>query len=123
MTATALMKLAERGLINLDSPVNDYLKRWKLTSYRWDANSATVKSVMSHTSGLTTFNYGARTDSMTCARMDDEVMSRYAKLLSTPGHFDYSNIGYGVLDHLIRDVSGVTYTEYMPSSRSFNRWV
>ena len=27
--------------------------------------------------------------------------------------FDYSNIGYGVLDHAIRDVSGVTYAEYM----------
>ena len=115
MTATALMKMAEQGLINLDSPVNNYLKRWKVTSYRWDASAATVKSVMSHTSGLTTFNFWCRTDSLTCANMDDEVMSRYAKLLSTPGHFDYSNIGYGVLDHLIRDVSGVTYTEYMRS--------
>ena len=57
MTATALMKLSEQGLINLDSPVNKYLKRWKVTSYRWDARKATVKSVMSHTSGLTTFNF------------------------------------------------------------------
>jgi CubicO group peptidase (beta-lactamase class C family) len=113
MTATALMKMTEQGLINLDSPVNKYLKRWQVTSYRWHASAATVKSVMSHTSGLTTFNFWCRTDSLTCANMDDEVMSRYAKLLSTPGHFDYSNIGYGVLDHLIRDVSGVTYTEYM----------
>ena len=113
MTATALMKMAEQGLINIDSPVNKYLKKWKVTSYRWDPSGATVKSVMSHTSGLTTFNFWCRTDSLTCARMDDEVMSRYAKLLSTPGHFDYSNLGYGVLDHIIRDVSGVTYTEYM----------
>ena len=113
MTATALMKMAEQGLINLDSPVNKYLKRWKVTSYRWDASRATVKSVMSHTSGLTTFNFWCRTDSLSCAKMDDEVMSRYAKLLSTPGHFDYSNIGYGVLDHVISDVSGITYTEYM----------
>jgi CubicO group peptidase (beta-lactamase class C family) len=113
MTATALMKMAEQKLINIDSPVNEYLKTWKVTSYRWDANKVTLKSLMSHTSGLTTFNFWCRTDSLTCARMDDEVMSRYAKVLSPPGHFDYSNIGYGVLDHVIRDVSGVTYTEYM----------
>ena len=48
--------------------------------------------------------------------MDDEVMARYAKLLSTPGNFDYSNIGYGVLDHVIRDVSGISYKEYMRSN-------
>jgi CubicO group peptidase (beta-lactamase class C family) len=113
LTATALMKMAEQKLINIDSPVNKYLKGWKVSSYRWDANKATIKSVMSHTSGLTTFNFWCRTDSLSCAKMDKEIMTRYAKLLSTPGHFDYSNIGYGVLDHLISDVSGVTYAEYM----------
>lgn len=93
MTATALMKMVEQGLINLDSPVNKYLKRWKVTSYRWDANAATVKSVMTHTSGLTTFNFWCRTDSLACANMDDEVMGRYAKLLSTPGHSTIRTLG------------------------------
>lgn len=113
MTATALMKMAEQKLINIDSPVNKYLKGGKVSSYRWDPKKATIKSVMSHTSGLTTFNFWCRTDSLTCARMDDEVINRYAILLTPPGHFDYSNLGYGVLDHVISNVSGVTYTEYM----------
>jgi len=113
MTATALMNMSEHKLISIDSPVNKYLKGWKVSSYRWDADKATVKAVMSHTSGITTFNFWCRTDSLTCAMMDDEVMKRYAILLSPPGHFDYSNLGYGVLDRVIRDVSGVSYTEYM----------
>jgi CubicO group peptidase (beta-lactamase class C family) len=113
LTATALMKMAEQKLINIDSPVNKYLKGFKVSSYRWDASKTTVKSVMSHTSGLTTFNFWCRTDSISCAKMDGEVMSRYAVLLSPPGHFDYSNIGYGVLDHVISGVSGATYANYM----------
>lgn len=113
MTATALMKMSEQKLINIDSPVNKYLKGAKVSSYRWDANKATVKAVMSHTSGITTFNFWCRTDSVTCAKMDDEVMKRYAIILSPPGHFDYSNLGYGVLDRVIRDVSGVSYAEFM----------
>lgn len=114
LTATALMKMAEQKLISIDSPVNKYLKNWKVTSYRWDVNKATVKSVMSHTSGLTTFNFWCRSgDSLSCANMDDEIMRRYAVILSPPGHFDYSNIGYGVLDHVIRDVSGMKYAEFM----------
>lgn len=114
MTATALMKLAEQKLINIDSPVNKYLRGAKVSSTMWDANKATVKMVMSHTSGLTTFNFWCRTDSLSCAKMDDEIFRRYAVLVFPPGSaFDYSNLGYGVLDHVIRDVSGKTFTEYM----------
>lgn len=114
MTATALMKLAEQKLIRLDGSVNNYFKGAKVRSHRWDADKATVKMVMSHTSGLTTFNFWCRTDSLTCARMDDEVMNRYAVLVDSPGaHFDYSNLGYGILDRVISGVSGTTFTDYM----------
>jgi CubicO group peptidase (beta-lactamase class C family) len=114
MTATALMKMQEQKLINIDSPVNKYLKGANLSSFKWDAGKATVRMIMSHTSGLTTFNFWCRTDSLTCLQMDDEVYRRYAVLVAPPGkEFDYSNLGYGVLDHVIRDVSGRSYAEYM----------
>ncbi|MGC3945583.1 MAG: serine hydrolase domain-containing protein [Chryseolinea sp.] len=113
MTATALMKMAEQKMISIDSPVNKYLRRTKISSYLWDAHKATLKAVMSHTSGITTFNFWCRTDSLTCASLDDEVMKRYAIILSPPGQFDYSNLGYGVLDRVIRDVSGISYAEFM----------
>ncbi|HZY81516.1 MAG TPA: serine hydrolase domain-containing protein [Cyclobacteriaceae bacterium] len=114
MTSMALLKLAKEKKINLDSPVNKYLKGGKINSTKWDANKVTVKMVMSHTSGLTTFNFWCRTDSLSCAKMDDTIIGRYAVLVDEPGaHFDYSNLGYGVLDRVIRDVSGKSYAEYM----------
>jgi CubicO group peptidase (beta-lactamase class C family) len=52
LTATGLMILVERGLINLDSPINDYLGEAKLQAWVGDAAEATVRRVASHTAGL-----------------------------------------------------------------------
>jgi CubicO group peptidase (beta-lactamase class C family) len=80
----------------------------------WDAKGATVKRVMSHTSGLTTFNAWCRGDSTTCAKTDAAYISRYAILVWPPGdHFDYSNLGYGLLDRLVSSVSNLSFPEYM----------
>ena len=31
------MKLVEDGLVDLDAPINDYLRRWKLADTQWPA--------------------------------------------------------------------------------------
>jgi CubicO group peptidase (beta-lactamase class C family) len=114
ITATAIMKLAEEKRLNVDYPVNNYLKGGKVNSPMFNAEEATVKRVMSHTSGLTTFNFWCRTDSVTCARIDDDIINRYSVLVYPPGdHFDYSNLGYGVLDRVISNTSGKSFAEYM----------
>ena len=51
-TASGLMILVERGLIDLDSPINDYLGEVKLQVRVGDAEDATVRRVASHTAGL-----------------------------------------------------------------------
>jgi CubicO group peptidase (beta-lactamase class C family) len=51
-TATGLMVLVERGLIDLDRPVNDYLGDAKLVSHVGDPAEATVRRVLLHTAGL-----------------------------------------------------------------------
>src|ERR1051326_1769649 len=55
-TATALMILCERKKVDLDRAVNDYLTGAKLTSPAWNPAEATVRRVVTHTAGLTTFN-------------------------------------------------------------------
>src|SRR5437588_5532254 len=52
ITATGLMLLVERGQIELDRPINDYLGDAKLTARVGDAVGATVRRVANHTSGL-----------------------------------------------------------------------
>src|SRR5919108_2369622 len=46
ITATGIMKLVERGVVQLDRPVNDYLGEGKLTGLAGDARGATVRRVM-----------------------------------------------------------------------------
>jgi len=108
-TATALMILHERKKVDLDRPVNDYLKGAKLSSPAWNPAEATVRRVVNHTAGLTTFN-GAGSLSR------EDIIGRYGVLFWPPGeHFDYSNLGPLILEEVIAEVSGQSYTEFMRS--------
>ena len=51
-TATGLMILVERGLVDLDKPANAYLGNVKLRAYEGDASEAAVRRILHHTSGL-----------------------------------------------------------------------
>ncbi|MCB0232039.1 MAG: beta-lactamase family protein, partial [Anaerolineae bacterium] len=51
LTAWAVMKLVEQGKVDLDAPVNSYLKRWQVTSDRYDASQVTLRRLLSHTAG------------------------------------------------------------------------
>ncbi len=52
ITATGLMLLVERGKVDLDKPIDDYLGEAKLRARVGDASEATVRRVANHTSGL-----------------------------------------------------------------------
>jgi CubicO group peptidase (beta-lactamase class C family) len=56
ITATAVLHLAELGKLHLDDPVNKYLGAAKVHSPVWNSSDATIRRVMSQTSGLTTFS-------------------------------------------------------------------
>ena len=44
----------------------------------------------------------------------DETIARYGILVYPPGEaYQYSNLGYGIVDHIIERVSGRTYADYM----------
>jgi CubicO group peptidase (beta-lactamase class C family) len=52
ITSTGLMILQERGLLDLDRPIDDYLGDAKLTARVGSAADATVRRVANHTAGL-----------------------------------------------------------------------
>ncbi|HUS05567.1 MAG TPA: serine hydrolase domain-containing protein [Bryobacteraceae bacterium] len=114
MTATALMILVQRGKVNLDAPVDQYIAPAKLTGYAGPAAGATVRRVANHSAGLplhTNFFYSHepyRPPPM------DETIRRYGILVSPPGEeYRYSNIGFGILGHLIARVSGRSYRDFL----------
>lgn len=117
LTSTALMTLVRDGKVDLDKPINDYLGDDKLTARIGDPNKVTVRTVANHTSGLPGSDqwfYGA--DVVNAPDMS-ETIRRYGILVRPAGErWVYSNLGYGVLGHLLSRVSGKTYGEFMQES-------
>jgi CubicO group peptidase (beta-lactamase class C family) len=106
-TAMALLILEERKQLDLDRPINDYLGAAKLTSPAWNPAEATVRRVANHTAGLTTFNPGKHLPI-------DETIQRYGVMFWPPGkRFDYSNLGYKILDEVVARISGMSYSNFM----------
>jgi CubicO group peptidase (beta-lactamase class C family) len=114
VTATALMILAERGEIDLDKPINDYLGGSKLVAQVGDVRDATVRRVASHTSGLPTYWQFYYEDRGPARPAMADVIARHGRLLAAPGEaFVYSNLGYGVLEYAIEQRSGRSYSRFL----------
>lgn len=114
ITATGLMVLVERGELDLESPINSYLGDAKLTARVGNADAATVRRVANHTSGLPVHCQFFYEDEAARPPGMDETIRRYGNLVTVPGeHFQYSNLGYGLLDYVICRLSGRSYEEFM----------
>jgi CubicO group peptidase (beta-lactamase class C family) len=108
------MVLKERGLLDLDKPINDYLGDAKITIRVGSAEAATVRRVANHTAGLPLHYQFFYEDEPYRAPARDETIRRYGNAVTPPGErFSYSNLGYGVLDYVISRVSGKSYRDFM----------
>jgi CubicO group peptidase (beta-lactamase class C family) len=114
LTATGLMTLVRAGKIDLDAPINDYLGDQKLRAHIGDAHAATVRRIANHSAGLPEHFQFFYENEPQRAPSFDETIRRFATLVSIPGErFQYSNLGYGMLDYVISRVSGKSFAGYM----------
>lgn len=113
-TATGIMVLAERGLVDLDRPVNEYLDGTKLTVHAGEPEQVTVRRVLQFTAGLPMHHNLFFENESARPPGQDESIRRYGIVVEEPGReYVYSNFGYGVLDRVISGVSGMSYPEFM----------
>ncbi len=122
-TAWAVMTLAEKGLIDLDTPVARYLKRWRLPKSDFDNNKVTVRRLLSHTAGLSVYPASASINGyLPGEKMPalEEALSRsygsfgQLRVIREPGtSFEYTNGSYVILQLLIEDVTGQSFADYM----------
>jgi CubicO group peptidase (beta-lactamase class C family) len=114
ITATGLMTLVEAGKIHLDLPVNEYLGNAQLRGRAGDAAQATVRRVANHSSGLPLHYQFFYADEPYRPPSMDETILRYGNLVTVPGEkYEYSNLGFGILDYVISRVSGKPYEDFM----------
>ncbi|MET4588502.1 serine hydrolase domain-containing protein [Arthrobacter sp. 754] len=121
VTAVAVMQLWERGLIDLDAPANSYLTAFRLTPVRPDLRPATVRHLLTHTSGV---GYWRRIPDLlrpalgagiSAARLEP-LAGYYRRGLPQeiqPGtKWAYSNHGFAALGQIVEDVTGRTLADY-----------
>lgn len=114
ITATGFMVLKDRKLVDLDKPANDYLGEAKLRARVGDAADATLRRVANHTSGMGTHYQVFYVNDSYRPPTRDETIRRFGNLLFVPGeHYQYCNLGYGLIDYIIERTSGKSYADFM----------
>ncbi len=127
ISALGIMKLVEEGKLNLDTPVSRYLTRWQLPAGKFNNDEVTVRRLLSHTAGLTDglgysgFEEGTPVQpveqSLTKAADADEGSSGVVSVGIKPGTtFRYSGGGYTLLQLLVEEVKGQSFSDYMKKS-------
>lgn len=111
-TAVAILRLAERGLIDLQDDLREHLPEYPST------RPITIEMLLNHTSGIPDFSALPEFDWPTQRRdgSSEEILALFKDL---PLEFEpgtgraYSNSGYVLLGLIIERVTGVSYAEHM----------
>lgn len=114
ITGTALMQLAERGMIDLDAPVNRYLGDAKVRVLVGNEAELTVRRLLAMRGGIPHYVRNYWLDESPRPPTGDELIRAYGVSVAPPGsRYEYSNLAYGVAERLIERVGGQPYPEYM----------
>ncbi len=114
LTATALMVLVERNFVTLEAPINRYLGDGGIVGGAGDVEMATVERVASHTAGLPLHYQFFYEDTPQRAPDPVETARSHAHLVTEPGErYQYSNLGFGLLQRVVTRVSGQDYADFM----------
>src|SRR5580692_9366035 len=117
-TAWGVMRLVERGKVQLDQPVDAYLKGWRLPPSQFDAKQVTVRRVLSHTAGISNHDYHGWDPASPLPPIVDSLSGKTGtgevRVVAQPGTvFAYSGADYAIMQLLIESVSGLSFQDYM----------
>jgi CubicO group peptidase (beta-lactamase class C family) len=109
VTATAVVRLAEDGKLDLDSPADEYFPGFKVVS---QSTPVTVRHLLNHSSGLANplpIRWVRPADAPDFDRgaFVERLVRKNRRLKFVPGEkASYSNLGYLVLGEVISEVTG-----------------
>lgn len=113
-TAIATLQLVERGLLELEKPVIHYLPLFQY------GPEITVTQLLNHTSGipnpipLAWVHLESENQSFDRNAYFHQIFQKNKKVKSKPNEkLAYSNLNYVILGHLIEEVSGKTFEDYI----------
>ena len=116
-TAVAIMQLVEDGKINLDDPIQKVLPWFDINNDFKDAPELTIKSILSHSSGLpreSNHPYWSWPDFPFPTKQDviDELKNQ--EMLYPPSkYYQYSNLGLSLLGFIVEEVTQTNFDDYV----------
>ncbi len=111
----AVMRLADEGKVDIDAKITEYIPDFTMADERY--RDITVRMLMDHTSGI----MGSTQPGMFLYNDNDPihydsllpVLSKQ-RLKADPGEYAaYCNDGFDLLERIVENVSGMSYTEYI----------
>ena len=120
ITALCVMKANEKEIIDIDAPVNHFLRHWKLCTVNGDESAASIRMVLCHVAGIVDGEdafYGLRRTDPAIGLMDilegkTSYNNRPARVEKAPGtEFEYSDAGYCVLQLLLEDITEKSFED------------
>jgi CubicO group peptidase (beta-lactamase class C family) len=112
-TATAAMQLYERGLLDINADVNQYLKNFQIENPF--PESVTAAGMMTHTDGTTKRRIGlaARTEAK-MQPLGDYLAEHMPPIVWPPGQlYSYSSHSIALLGYLVEQISDTPFVEYI----------
>lgn len=119
ITAAAVLRLVDRGELDLDTDVNEQLRSWTLpVGEHATARPVTIRDILSHTAGLTVSGFAgyAVDDALPTAIgvLEGRGNSSPVRVDAVPGTgHRYSGGGYTILQVLLEDVGAAPFTSIM----------
>lgn len=121
VAATAALRLVQEGRLELDTPVNRYLRDWKIPDNDFTAQEAvTLRHLLTHTGGLTVHGFPGYAVSAELASTV-EVLDGSGPANTGPIRVDtlpgslwrYSGGGYTIMQKLLEDVTGMPFPQIL----------
>ena len=117
ITATAVMKAVQDGILDLDKPINTYLPDFTVNSIfdEHPEGKITLRHLLSHTAGFTQEapiggNYDSNSDTF-----ENHIKSISKTWLRFPvgENYAYSNLGMDLAGYILQKVSGKSFEQYV----------
>lgn len=125
VTAWGVLRLVEAGEIDLDTPVENYLKSWRFKDPKFSTEKITVRRLLSHNAGLSMPSIPGFPKDRKLPTLKDTLSGNYegsiyakpgspVEILHEPGtKFAYSGGAFVLLQLMIEDVTGKKFDKYM----------
>jgi CubicO group peptidase (beta-lactamase class C family) len=124
VTALAALRLVEKGILDLDVPVNDKLASWKVPENEFSAKEkVTLRRLLTHSAGLTVSGFPGYSvfepipTPVQVLNGEKPANTPAVRSDMIPGcQWRYSGGGFVVMQVLLADVTGRPFQEYMKTT-------